>query len=380
MKPFVNSIPTRLYFGAGQLDMLGTLPMPGKRALAVITRGKSMRSSGTLDRVIRLLEHNRVSAVVYDKVQANPTREQVMEGAALAKHEHCDFVIGLGGGSPIDASKAIAIMAANPGDYWDYVSGGTGKALPIPNPALPIIAITTTAGTGTEADPWTVITNGNEKIGFGCEMTFPKISIVDPELMLTVPPRLTAFQGFDALFHAAECFLANCATPISDLYCLKSVELIFKSLPRAVRDGRDLAARSEAALANTLSGMAESTSCCTSEHSLAHAIGGFHPDIPHGAALIMISKAWFKFYAPRVPEQFAALAKAAGRSDFPDALDKLRRDCGVDNLKMSDFGITRDELPAINENAWTTMGGLFELDRVKMSRGESLAILEESYR
>lgn len=380
MKPFVNHIPTRLYFGAGQLGMLGTLPMPGKRALVVITSGKSMRSTGTLDRVIKLLAHNHVSAAVYDNVQPNPTREQVMEGAEFAKREQCDFVIGLGGGSPIDAAKAIAIMAANPGDYWDYVSGGTGRAQPIPNPALPIIAITTTAGTGTEIDPWSVITNGNEKIGFGCDMTFPKISIVDPELMLTLPPQLTAFQGFDAFFHAAECFLANCATPISNLYCLKSVELLCKSLPRAVRDGEDLAARTDVALANTLSGMAESTSSCTSEHSLAHAIGGFHPNIPHGAALIMISKAWFKFYALRAPKQFAALAKAAGQSDFLGALDKLQRDCGVDELKMSDYGMTRDELPAINDNAWETMGGLFEFDRVKMDREESLSILEDSFR
>ena len=380
MKPFVNHIPTRLYFGAGQLGMLGTLPMPGKRALVVITSGKSMRSTGTLDRVIKLLAHNHVSAAVYDNVQPNPTREQVMAGAEFAKREQCDFVIGLGGGSPIDAAKAIAIMAANPGDYWDYVSGGTGRAQPIPNPALPIIAITTTAGTGTEIDPWSVITNGNEKIGFGCDMTFPKISIVDPELMLTLPPQLTAFQGFDAFFHAAECFLANCATPISNLYCLKSVELLCKSLPRAVRDGEDLAARTDVALANTLSGMAESTSSCTSEHSLAHAIGGFHPNIPHGAALIMISKAWFKFYALRAPKQFAALAKAAGQSDFLGALDKLQRDCGVDELKMSDYGMTRDELPAINDNAWETMGGLFEFDRVKMDREESLSILKDSFR
>ena len=380
MKPFVNHIPTRLYFGAGQLGMLGTLPMPGKRALVVITSGKSMRSTGTLDRVIKLLAHNHVSAAVYDNVQPNPTREQVMAGAEFAKREQCDFVIGLGGGSPIDAAKAIAIMAANPGDYWDYVSGGTGRAQPIPNPALPIIAITTTAGTGTEIDPWSVITNGNEKIGFGCDMTFPKISIVDPELMLTLPPQLTAFQGFDAFFHAAECFLANCATPISNLYCLKSVELLCKSLPRAVRDGEDLAARTDVALANTLSGMAESTSSCTSEHSLAHAIGGFHPNIPHGAALIMISKAWFKFYALRAPKQFAALAKAAGQSDFLGALDKLQRDCGVDELKMSDYGMTRDELPAINDNAWETMGGLFEFDRVKMDREETLSILEDSFR
>ena len=380
MKPFVNFIPTRLYFGAGELNRLGSIPLPGRKALIVITSGKSMRSSGTLARVEELLAGNHTACAVYDRVQANPTREQVMEGAAFARREACDFVIGLGGGSPIDAAKAIAVMTANPGDYWDYISGGSGKAQPVPNPPLPIIAVTTTAGTGTEADPWAVITNGEEKIGFGSEATFPKIAIVDPQLMLTIPPQLTAFQGFDAFFHAAECYLANCSTPVSELYCLKSIELLCRSLPAAVRDGGNLEARSDVALANTLSGMAEATSCCTSEHSLAHAIGGVHPNVPHGAALIMISRAWFRFFAPRLPQTFAALAQATGQSDFLAALDNLQRDCGVNNLKMSDYGIRREELAAINENAWETMGGLFDLYRIRMSRAESLAILEESYR
>ncbi|MGE4564381.1 MAG: iron-containing alcohol dehydrogenase [Victivallaceae bacterium] len=380
MNPFVNFIPTKLYFGAGELERLATVPLPGRKALIVITSGKSVRASGTLDRVIELLKHNRVEAAVYAGVEANPTREQVMAGAAAAKQEQCDFVLGLGGGSPIDAAKAIAVMAANPGDYWDYISGGSGKARPVPHSPLPIVAVTTTAGTGTEVDPWTVVTHGDEKIGFGFEGTFPRLAIVDPELMLTVPPRLTAFQGFDALFHAAECYLANCATPVSDLYCLKSVELIFGSLPAAVRDGGDLNARTDVALANTLSGMAESTSCCISEHSLAHAISGRHPAVPHGAALIMVSDAWFRCFAPLAAGRFAALAEAAGAPDFVAALEQLRRDCGVAELKMSDFGITRQELAAINDNAWATMGALFELDPVKLTAGESLAILEQSWR
>ena len=348
MKSFVNFIPTKLYFGAGELERLATVPLPGRKALIVITSGKSMRASGTLDRVIELLKRNRVEAAVYAGVEANPTREQV--------------------------------MAVNPGDYWDYIAGGSGKGQAMLQPPLPIIAVTTTAGTGTEVDPWTVVTGGDEKIGFGCEGTFPRIAIVDPELMLTVPPRLTAFQGFDALFHAAECYLANCATPVSDLYCLKSVELVFRSLPAAVRDGGDLAARTDVALANTLSGMAESTSCCISEHSLAHAISGCHPAVPHGAALIMVSDAWFRCFAKRAPGRFAALAGAAGTPDFVAALDRLRRECGVAELKMSDFGITRQELPAINDNAWRTMGALFELDPVKLTGAESLAILTESWR
>ena len=380
MNNFTNYIPTRLFFGAGEVERLATVSLPGKKALIVITSGKSIRANGTLDRIQALLAKNNVASVVYDGIQANPTKDQVMAGAQIAKTENCDFVIGLGGGSPIDSAKAIAIMAVNPGDYWDYISGGTGKGMPIQIKPLPIVAITTTAGTGTEIDPWTVVTHNEEKIGFGTDDTFPVIAIVDPELMTTVPADLTAYQGFDAFFHAVECYLANIATPVSELYSLKSIELLCKSLPAAVKNGRDIAARSDVALANTLSGMAESTSCNTSEHSLAHAVSGIFPKVPHGAALIMISKAWFKHYAELLPERFAAMAKAAGCSDFCQELDRLQCECNVSGLAMSSYGIKREDLEAINENAWETMGGLFALDRVKLSEAESLAILEESYR
>ena len=377
---FTNYIPTKLFFGPGELEKLGTIALPGKRALIVITCGKSIRANGTLDRVQNLLAKNNCESVVYDKIQANPTKDQVMAGAALAREEHCDFVIGLGGGSPIDSAKAIASMAQNPGDLWDYIASGSGKGQTMPNKPLPTIAVTTTAGTGTEVDPWSVVTHNEEKIGFGSEDTFPVIAIVDPELMLTIPPDLTAYQGFDAFFHAVECYLANIATPVSELYCLKSIELLVKSLPAAVKNGNDLAARTDVALANTLSGMAESTSCNTSEHSLAHAIGGIFPHIPHGAALLMVSKAWFRFYSAILPERFGAMAKAVGKNDFCEVLEELRSACGVDGLAMSAFGIKPEDLKKINDNAWDTMGFLFELDRIKLTREESLKILEESYR
>lgn len=377
---FTNYIPTKLYFGAGELEKLATVKLPGKKALIVITCGKSIRANGTLDRVQELLKKNNCSCAVYDKIQANPTKDQVMEGAAFAKAECCDFVIGLGGGSPIDSSKAIALMATNPGDLWDYISSGSGKGQTPALPPLPIIAITTTAGTGTEVDPWSVVTHNEEKIGFGWENTFPEIAIVDPELMLTIPPDLTAYQGFDAFFHAVECYLANIATPVSELYCLKSIALLTKSLAGAVRNGSDLQARSDVALANTLSGMAESTSCNTSEHALAHAIGGVFPNIPHGAALLLISKAWFKHYSELLPEAFSAMAKAAGEEDFCQVLEFLRNSCNAAGLAMSDFGIKPEDLSRINDNAWETMGFLFELDRVKLTRQESLKILQDSYR
>lgn len=217
--------------------------------------------------------------MVFDKIQPNPTEHHVMEGAALAKAEGCDFVIGLGGGSIIDSAKAIAVMATNEGTFWDYVSGGTGGGKAVPVTPLPIVAITTTAGTGTEADPWAVITNPEgEKIGFGYDGTFPVLSIVDPDLMMSVPEKLTAYQGFDALFHSTEGYINRYTNPINDLYALKAIELIGKSLAKAVNNGSDKEAREDVALANTLSGMSESIGGCTSEHAMEHPLSGKIPN------------------------------------------------------------------------------------------------------
>lgn len=388
MQNFSYYIPTRLFFGKGELGRIATEKLPGKKALIVTSSGTSMKKYGYLDRLTALLKENKTDYVIFDKILPNPIKSHVMEGAALAKSEGCDFVIGLGGGSSIDASKAIAVMATNEGDYWDYISGGSGKGMPVPNDPLPIIAITTTAGTGTEADPFTVTTKEEtgEKIGFGYDKTFPVFSIIDPDLMMSVPPKLTAYQGFDALFHATEGYIASVANPISDLFALKSIELLGKYLARAVKDGSDVEVRSYVALANTLSGMVESTSGCTSEHSIEHAMSGYHPDLPHGAGLIMVSVAYNTLFADKVPDRFIAMAKALGKEDAKDPMDfvemlkKLQKDCGVDELKMSEYGIKKEELPQMAKHAKDTMGGLFEVDRYQLSMDEVVSILEKSYR
>ena len=210
MKRIDYFIPTRIVFGAGRLKELATLSLPGKKALLCVTEDKLMEKLGIQQRVIELLGQNGVSVAVFDKVTPNPTRTGVMAAAALAKESGCDFVIGLGGGSSIDTAKAASIMMANPGDLWDYASAGSGGRKPVSG-AFPVVAISTTAGTGTEADPYAVVTNEetNEKLDFTLDEIFPAISIIDPELMLTLPHKLTLFQGFDALFHASECYVNN---------------------------------------------------------------------------------------------------------------------------------------------------------------------------
>lgn len=387
---FQYYIPTRILFGAGALNRLHEQELPGKKALIVTTGGTSVKKYGYLARLEKELEQAGVQHVLFDKILPNPIKEHVMEGAALCKQNGVEFVVGLGGGSAIDAAKAIAIMAANEGDYWDYISGGTGKGLPVPNDPLPIIAITTTAGTGTEADPWTVTTKTetNEKIGGGYDKTFPMLSIVDPELMTTVPPRLTAYQGFDALFHSTEGYLNNTAYVLSDLYALKAIELIGKSLAKAVKNGTDLDARADVALANTLAGMVESTSGCISEHSLAHAISAYHPNFEHGAALISISKAYYTHFANtgKCNARLIDMAKALGKQDasapmdFVAALEELQQACGVDDIRMSAYGMKQDELEKYAKNARETMGGLYAVDPVPLSDADMLQILNESYR
>lgn len=383
-------MPTRLLFGAGKLKELHKHPLPGKKALIVMTGGKSLRANGYLAALENELALAGAERVIYDKITPNPTKSEVMAGAALAREHGCDFVIGFGGGSSIDAGKAIAVMATNPGDYWDYISGGTGKGKPVPNDPLPVIAITTTAGTGTEADPWTVVTkeDTNEKIGFGYDKTFPVLSIVDPELMLTVPPALTAYQGFDALFHSTEGYLNNIAYPISDAFALRAISLVGKSLARAVSHGSDLEARTDIALANTLSGLVESTSGCISEHSLAHALSALHPDFAHGAALISISAAYYTHFAKsgacgeRMIDMARALGKADAKApmDFVAVLVELQKACGVDALKMSDYGVRYDDLQKYVDNAFDTMGGLFQFDPSALSHADVLAIFQASYR
>ncbi len=288
-------VPTRTLFGAGQLNNLHTQKIPGKKAMIVISKGKSTRANGYLARTEEQLKLAEVETVVFDKVQSNPLKSTVMAGSVFAKENSCDFIVALGGGSCMDAAKAIAVMTTNDGDYWDYVFGGTGKGKAMEHKPLPVIAITTTAGTGSETDPGTVVTNEekHEKTGFVHDDLFPVLVIVDPELMLSVPPKYTAYQGFDALFHSVEGYVSNGVNLMSNMHAITAIENVGQNLTKAVKYGNDLDIREKVAFGNTLSGTVMCVGRCTSQHSLEHAMSAYHQELPHGAGLIMISKAYF---------------------------------------------------------------------------------------
>ena len=383
-------IPTHILFGAGQLNNLHTQTMPGKKAVIIISNGKSTRANGYLARTEEQLHQVGVETEVFDGVAPNPTVANSEAGAEAARKFGADFLVALGGGSVMDCSKAIALLATNNGELWDYVPIGTGKGQPISNKPLPIIAITTTAGTGSETDGCGVITKEatNEKAFIMHPALFPYLAVIDAELMLSVPPLFTAFQGFDALFHSVEGFIAASANFASDMNAREAIRNIAEYLPRAVKDGSDLEARTRIAFANTLSGAVMTLTLLTSEHGLEHALSAYHPNLPHGAGLIMISKAYFSYFVNRhaCDDRFVELARLLGMSeankpeDFITALVRLQEACGVADLKMSDYGIMPDEFEKFMHNTREVMGIMFTADRVQMSDEDIVQIFAESYR
>ena len=391
MSNFSIYIPTRTLFGSGVVKELHKQPLPGRKAMIVISNGRSVIDNGYLERVETELKKAGAEMAVFAGVGANPLRSAVMSGAAFARENDCDFIVALGGGSVMDASKAIAFMAVHPGDVWDYIHGGTGKGEVMRNKPLPLVCITTTAGTGSEADQWGVITNDetNEKIGFGgYDELFPVLSVVDPELMKTVPTRFTAYQGFDALFHSTECYISKTANLMSDMYALTAIGNVAEYLPRAVRDGNDMEARERMAFANNLSGAVMTFCSTTAEHSLEHAMSAYHQELPHGAGLIMISRAFYEFFIEKhvCDERVVRMARTMGMpeaarpEDFITMLVKLQEACGVADLKMSDYGIGPGEFDTLAKNARETMGGLFLANPCELGHADCVEIFRKSFR
>lgn len=392
--------PTKVLFGAGKLGELGAQKLPGTKALIVTTGGNSVKRFGYLERVEAELDRAGVAHELFDRIEPNPLRETVNAGGWMARTQGCDFVLALGGGSVMDGSKGICAVAANPhidaegnecsGDIWDFVNGGTALGQPISNDPLPLVCVTTTAGTGSEVDAGGVLSceENDEKLRLGDPRLFPVLSIVDPELMVSVPARLTAYQGFDALFHCIECYVSNLANPMGDMVCREGIRRAAASLPACVNDGDDLEARSELAFANTLGGYAMDASGTTGSHGLEHGMSAHHHDLPHGAGLIIIARAYHGWMIDHgaVPERYIDMARLMGNAeandphDFVAELTHLMDECHVGELAMSEWGITADELPAIAHNALTTNDTLFERDPVALSESDVVEILKQSYR
>lgn len=384
---FEYFLPTRLVFGVGSVNKVGEFAKSlGKKTL-IVTGKSSTKKTGLLDRVIAILEKNGVETVVFDEIVPNPLSSTVDKGAEFANKEGCDLVVGLGGGSPVDSAKLIAVVAKDGGHCWDYTGSGGGR---VPKSALPVIAIPTTHGTGTESDPFAVVTNTetDEKIGVGFDQTFPTVSIVDPEVMKTLPPYQTAATGMDAFYHAIESYINTNHQPTSDLLALEAMSLINHYLPIAYRDGNNIEARTALAWASTAAGICETLSGCIANHSLEHPISA-HYDATHGAGLCATGPAFFDYIRPHTKERLARVAQIMGAPESEIDIDKLskmsielihRLQKSVDiDITLRDLGVEKSMLGRLAEDAMRTMGALVEVTPGNLKTKDLERILEMSY-
>ncbi len=298
--------PQKIITGINSLDKSGSyIRELGKKAL--IVTDAVMVSTGNVKKLTDVLDKHEVQYEIFPEINNEPTDEMVYQGVILYTQAKCDFLIALGGGSPIDAMKAIGAMTTNQGQLNEYM----GKEIKNPPPGM--VAIPTTAGTGSEATQFTIIsdTKQNVKMLLKGAVLLPALAVVDPELTVSVPPKVTAATGIDALTHAIEAYTSKKAQPLSDTFALSACKRIFANLQKAYLDGSDLEARQQMSIASLEAGIAFNNSSVTIIHGMSRPIGAlFH--VPHGVSNAMLMGECLKFAAPGAPEKFAAIAKEIG--------------------------------------------------------------------
>ncbi|NNN56382.1 L-threonine dehydrogenase [Vibrio sp. 1-2 (7-a)] len=350
-------IPTVNLMGAGCLkDAADSIQSQGFKKGLIVT-DKILNQIGVVKQVQDLLTERDVASVVYDGTQPNPTITNVNDGLALLKENECDFVISLGGGSPHDCAKGIALVASNGGKIGDY-EGVDQSAKPM----LPLVSINTTAGTASEMTRFCIITDEERHIKMAIvdKHTTPLMSVNDPELMLAKPASLTAATGMDALTHAIEAYVSIAATPITDAVAIKAIELIQAHLRTAVKNGENLEAREQMAYAQFMAGMAFNNASLGYVHAMAHQLGGFY-DLPHGVCNAILLPHVQRYNAQVCPERLRDVAKAMGvdvegmsaeqgAAAAIDAIVELAKDVGIPS-GIKELGAKLEDIPTLADNA-----------------------------
>lgn len=373
---FSFDIPAKLRFGCGVMDEIQKSTLPGKR-LMIVTGGRTIKKNGTVDRLIRMIEPKADFFTLYEGVTENPSLVSVMNGTEVARNRAVDCVIGLGGGSALDTAKGIAAMAVNEGSLWDYTSSGSGAGKSMANKPLPVIAIPTTAGTGSEGNKTAVITDTdrNEKIGIRTD--FVHSAYIDPELTLSIPPLHTAEQGFDAFCHCLEAFLSVKANPFSDVLAVAGLKSIWQWLPEAVKYGNNIEARYWVSYGAMIGGMVLYLSSASAAHTMEHMLSGMNPQISHGGGLAMIFDAYHAIEAENVPQRYAqvadALGLASGKSEATKSavllehMHEWKTKLGLDQRHLSDYGFAADMVGEMISLTHWVGGGPLTRDRYRLS-------------
>ena len=366
---FSYFLPVNIQFGWNKVDSVADYVAPyGKKAL-IVTGRTSAKKSGLYDRVVAKLEAAHIDHVLFDQVDANPLTTTAVEGAAVAKTESCDVVIAIGGGSIMDCAKGIAFMAVNEGDINDYIFNRKTS-----DNALPLVVIPTTCGTGSEGNGFGVLTNPEtgDKKSLRCNAIVPKVSIVDPGVMGTMPPHVLASVGFDALCHNIEAYTSKTAQPFTDalsyyavtllaqylvpLY--KHVKAVANSKPEVLSEKQLTKAWEAVTLASTIGGMVINTAGVTLAHGMEHPASGLK-DITHGVGLAVIEPVVVEYTWSANPDKFGALARIFNHGDGSELGEALRfivHDLDL-TTNLTELGFTKKDIPWLVDNVYVVATG-----------------------
>lgn len=387
MKSFETYIPTKLVFGAGEIARLGEFSAQAGKKAMIVTTGDDMERFGILKKATDSLDKAGVAYTVFSGVEQNPKDYNIDEGVLFFKAEHCDFTIGLGGGSAMDGAKAIAMVAYNGGSVSDYMPGQARYTEQFTK-TYPILCVTTTAGTGSEATFFSVITNTktHEKPGLGCPCMMPSVSIIDPELMCSLPYGVTAQTGVDVFFHAMEAYLSTVATPYTDMVSLEAMRYVVEYLPKVLKTPSDLEARSKMAWANTLGGIAIVLAATCGLHAMGHSISGV-TDVPHGRALSSAAVAFLNYTYDADYARYANVARILGADTALDDFAAAKQ-CGewmehfLHNAGMSttitEIGVRPDQIETIADVSCSSMAFCMNVTLKKLGRDDIIAILNNA--
>lgn len=383
---FSYFLPVNIQFGWNKVDSVAEFAIPYGKKVLIVTGRTSAKKSGLYDRVVAKLDAAHINHVLFDQVDANPLTTTALDGAALAKSESCDMVIAIGGGSIMDCAKGIAFMAVNDGDINDYIFNRKTS-----DNALPLIVIPTTCGTGSEGNGFGVLTNPEtgDKKSLRCNAIVPKVSIVDPAVMGTMPPHVLASVGFDALCHNIEAYTSKTAQPFTDALAYYAVTLLAQYLVplykhvKAIANGQEavlnkkqlIKAWGSVTLASTIGGMVINTAGVTLGHGMEHPASGLK-DITHGVGLAVIEPVVVEYTWSANPKKFNSLARIFNHGDGSELGEALRlivHDLDL-TTNLTELGFTKKDIPWLVDNVYVVATGNIANTVAKISR-EDIEVL-----
>lgn len=352
--PFTFDLPTRIVFGYNATDQLPELINELGFKHPIVVTDKGVRKAGLIDNFLTCMKNAGITHDIFDDIEPNPKDYDVDHGATKIHECKCDSIIAIGGGSPMDCAKAMAAVATLGGRTRDYINKGRIK-----QDVLPVIAIPTTAGTGSEVTFGAVITDTVRKFKFTIKGTTlaPKVALLDPDLTVSMPPALTAATGMDALTHAIEAYTATNAQALSDAFALHSIDLIGRHMKKAFDQGTNLDTRAGMLQGSLMAGIAFSQSDVGAVHCIAEALGGMY-DIPHGVCNAVMLPTIMEYNLPFCKERYAQIATVmgiewqdsdTGAQKAVEAVKKMAKD--VDLPRFSSFGIDPKDFPELAVNS-----------------------------